>query len=362
MKTKQLLTFLEHKGLISEDDNFSIMSGIDSDIIPLTGRNLLILKDCTMEEGEIFVGRLRLIFQDITPLIILDDENIFRVLIKDFNKYSFKGKFILLFDGRKGMRHEALPYSFESVNKTVYTLLAPGGCPWDRSQNHQSMRTYLLQEAFEVIDAIDKNDMSNLKEELGDVLFQIVFHSALAEKEGFFTMQDVIDGISDKMIKRHPFVFQKEDKNAYATSYEAWEKRKRIEKNRKYLLSGVPKGLPSLLLTCIIQKKVSSSGLQNLLPTEDYMDVSREAFHAIKLKSVEPGDKENEAGALLFRLAWLLRNQGIEPELALRRFTIDFMDRLQGFEDRLEENGLHLSDVAPEKLLQLWNDYLQADN
>lgn len=361
MNTKQLLSLLEEKGLLSENDYFSVVSGSRADIVSLTGRELLILKDCSRNDAEILIKRLLRVFQDTTPLLLLDNENVLRISIKDFNNYPVKKEITVLFDGRKAKAREALPYSFEAIDRTVHTLLAPGGCPWDRAQDHQSMRTCFLQEAFETIDAIDKNDMVNLKEELGDVLFQIVFHSVLAEKEGFFTLQDVIDGISDKMILRHPFVFKKEGKDSYASSPEAWEKRKRIEKNRKYLFSGVPKSLPSLLLTCIIQKKVSSSGLQNLLPSDENEGVSCGDGQSFVLNSVTPGDKENEAGALLFRIAWLFRKQGIEPELALRRFTIDFMDRIHRFEIRLEENGMHLSDVAPEKLTQLWNEYQSED-
>lgn len=361
MNTKELLSLLEEKGLLSEDDNFSVINGSEIPTVSLTGRHLLIFKDCGKKEADILAGRLHMAFQDSAPLLVLDDGNIFKFAIKDFDTNGIKKKITLLFDSRKAEAREAIPYSFENIEKTVHTLLAPGGCPWDRSQDHQSMRTYFLQEAFEVIDAIDQKDMDNLKEELGDVLFQIVFHSALAEKEGFFNLQDVIDGISDKMILRHPFVFKKEGKDTYVSSPEAWEKRKRIEKNRKYLLSGVPKSLPSLLLTCIIQKKVSSSGLQNLLPSDENEDASLSGGQSFMLNSVRPGDKENEAGALLFRIAWLFRKQGIEPELALRRFTIDFMDRIHKFEERLEENGMHLSDVAPEKLTQLWNEYQSED-
>lgn len=135
----------------------------------------------------------------------------------------------------------------------------------------------------------------------------------------------------------------------------------KLKKHRQYAVKSAFRGLPSLLLTCIIQKKVSSSGLQNLLPSDENEGVSCGDGQSFVLNSVTPGDKENEAGALLFRIAWLFRKQGIEPELALRRFTIDFMDRIHRFEIRLEENGMHLSDVAPEKLTQLWNEYQSED-
>lgn len=127
-----------------------------------------------------------------------------------------------------------------------------------------TLRTYFLQEVYEVIDAIEENDILNLKEELGDVLLQVVFHARIAEENGEFSMQDVVDGITNKMVKRHPFVFEKMSKEDLFAVIKNWEKRKRKEKNRKYLLSGIPKCLPSLLLACIIQKKVSSVGIYDL--------------------------------------------------------------------------------------------------
>lgn len=136
-------------------------------------------------------------------------------------------------------------HTVSALEETMDRSLAPGGRPWDRAQDHRSLRTYFLQEVYEVIDAIDKDDMVNLKEELGDVPLQIVFHARLAEKEGFFTMQDVVDGINEKMIRRHPFVFEKITVEETKKALGDWETRKRL-KNRKYLLSGVSKDLQVL--------------------------------------------------------------------------------------------------------------------
>lgn len=142
-------------------------------------------------------------------MILLSGEGILRLSLKEMEMRSFGEKETILFDSRKAIRRPAFPWNLEALDSTVHRLLAPGGCPWDRSQTHETLRTYFIQEVYEVIDAIDRGDMDNLKEELGDVLFQILFHAALAEKEGYFTMQDVADGIRDKMVRRHPFVFDK---------------------------------------------------------------------------------------------------------------------------------------------------------
>lgn len=235
-------------------------------------------------------------------------------------------------------------------------LLAPGGCPWDRAQDHRSLRTYFLQEVYEVIDAIDKDDMVNLKEELGDVLLQIVFHARLAEKEGFFTMQDVVDGINEKMIRRHPFVFEKITVEETKKLLGDWETRKRLEKNRKYLLSGVSKDLPSLLLACIIQRKVGSHGL-----TEALEDGALSASCAEEIKAAADGkgavDKELSVGRFLFALDRVINAEGVEPELALHRYARYVMDQLRAFEKGLFQIGKSLMDISPEEAQVLWQDF-----
>ena len=179
----------------------------------------------------------------------------------------------------------------------------------------------------------------------------------LAEKEGFFTMQDVADGVKDKMVRRHPFVFDKTGKDSTLSAPREWEKRKRIEKNRKYLLSGVPKGLPSLLLTCIIQKKVSSNGLQNLLFPEDLPADMKQKISQF-LEDDREMDREKKAGAFLFHLVHYLQEKGIEPELALHRSDTAFMSRLHSFEDFVMQEGKNLSDMSPEETLQRWKDFM----
>lgn len=355
MTIQQLLVLLAAKGLLREDDAFTAIGGAEAGTISLTMPHLLILKDVTEEERKLLSSRLALLYEE-GSMLLLTDGNILRLTIEEFDKYEGKVPCTCLFDSRKATVKGTTVFSLAPLEKTMDRLLAPGGCPWDRAQDHKSLRTYFLQEVYEVIDAIDKNDMANLKEELGDVLLQIVFHARLAEKEGFFTMQDVVDGINEKMIRRHPFVFEQITVEETKKLLGDWETRKRLEKNRKYLLSGVSKDLPSLLLACIIQRKVGSHGL-----TEALEDGTLSASCAEEIKAVidreEAANKELLAGRFLFALDRVINAEGVEPELALHRYARHVMDQLRAFEKDLFQRGKSLMDVSPEEAQVLWQDF-----
>lgn len=357
MTIQQILTFLSAKGLLHEDEAFTIAGGEEAASISLTLPYLLILKDVTEEEKAILSSRLSMLYEKESALILLSSEGRFRRLTMDEFRHDLgKEPFLFLFDSRKARGKGPAPFTLSPLEETMDMLLAPGGCPWDRAQDHRSLRTYFLQEVYEVIDAIDKDDMVNLKEELGDVLLQIVFHARLAEKEGFFTMQDVVDGINEKMIRRHPFVFEKITVEETKKLFGDWETRKRLEKNRKYLLSGVSKDLPSLLLACIIQRKVGSHGL-----TEALEDGALSASCAEEIKAAVDGkgavDKELLVGRFLFALDRVINAEGVEPELALHRYARYVMDQLRAFEKGLFQRGKSLMDISPEETQVLWQDF-----
>lgn len=357
MTIQQILTFLSAKGLLHEDEAFTIAGGEEAASISLTLPHLLILKDVTEEEKAILSSRLSMLYEKESALILLSSEGRIRRLTMDEFRHDLgKEPFLFLFDSRKARVKGPAPFTLSPLEETMDRLLAPGGCPWDRAQDHRSLRTYFLQEVYEVIDAIDKDDMVNLKEELGDVLLQIVFHARLAEKEGFFTMQDVVDGINEKMIRRHPFVFEKITVEETKKLLGDWETRKRLEKKRKYLLSGVSKDLPSLLLACIIQRKVGSHGL-----TEALEDGALSASCAEEIKAAIDGkeavDKELSVGRFLFALDRVINAEGVEPELALHRYARYVMDQLRAFEKGLFQRGKSLMDISPEEAQVLWQDF-----
>ena len=357
MTTKEIITLLASRGLLSEDDSFTLMKKEEAASAPLALCHPLIIAGLSEAERGDLAARLLAIYEGTSPVLLVRfNGNILRLTIEEFNSYEMAGEMLFFFDSRKAKRKGVTPFSLTPIEKTVKTLLAPGGCPWDRAQDHRTLRTYFLQEVYEVIDAIDKNDMVNLKEELGDVLLQIVFHASLAEKEGYFSMQDVVDGINEKMIRRHPFVFENITLEETQRALGDWETRKRIEKNRKYLLSGVSKDLPSLLLACIIQKKVGSNGLTEALDGEPISKDMEAEIQSI-LAEEDLKDREEKAGRLLFALDRVMSEKGVEPELALHRFSTGFMERWRAFEEMLFREGKNPADMLPEEVRDGWKRF-----
>ena len=193
----------------------------------------------------------------------------------------------------------------------VRTLRAQ--CPWDREQTHVSLRRYLLEDAYEVLDAIDSGDSVHLEEELGDLLFQVFFHSTLAAEEGEFTIADVARGIHDKLVRRHPHVF------GGTGGPQDWESIKQQEKARSSVMDGIPALLPSLLYAFKVQRKAASVGF-------DWADVDgawpKVSEEIAEVKAAPPEELEGEVGDLLFACVNVARHLGVDPESALRRATL----------------------------------------
>lgn len=265
------------------------------------------------------------------------------------------GECLLAVDPRRALRTGASAFSLERLCGIMMALREPGGCPWDRAQTHESLRTYLLQEAYEVADAIDRGDLDNLREELGDVLYQVVFHARIAEELGEFTMQDVVNGICDKMVARHPFVFGTMTAEEAVEVLGTWEVRKMKAKRRDHLLAGLSPSLPSLLFACIMQKKVSS-----VCRDWDGQEACERALLSSWEKAFEKGKSSGDLktaercfGQALFGVVALMRASGVEPELALHRYNRFFLDQFSMWEDHLLKEGRSITDAAAEDIQQL---------
>ena len=357
MNTIQIIQLFIEKGLLSAEDTFTLARGEEVAQLSVQGPHPLLIQKMKVEEKQAFGERLAMVYEGKSPILsVSSNGNILKLSIEEFNNWRGDDRDIYFFDPRKATLRQVTPFSLTPIQDTVERLLAPGGCPWDRAQDHHSLRTYFLQEVYEVIDAIDKNDRKNLEEELGDVLLQIVFHAALAQKEGFFSMQDVVDGITKKMVRRHPFVFGEITEEETRTLLGDWEKRKRLEKNRKYLLSGVSKDLPSLLLACIIQRKVSSNGRENIFFTEDIQEEIRNEISR-RLSTGTTQEKESRIGAFLFAIDRVISEAGIEPELALHKISIQRMQQIHSFEEALLQQGRNLMDLTPDETRKYWQAF-----
>jgi tetrapyrrole methylase family protein/MazG family protein/ATP diphosphatase len=258
---------------------------------------------------------------------------------------------------------------FEGLVDIMRRLRAPDGCPWDREQTHASLRPFVLEETYEVLEAIESGSPADLCEELGDFLFEAVFLARLSEEAGDFGIGDAIDAISAKLVRRHPHVFAREDGDTPLTSsqvIEKWETLKAREreaagqspKRPKTTLNGVPKTLPSLLRAFEISSRAAAVGFDWARPA-DVLDKIEEEVAEVRLEveSGATGDlsrAEEEMGDLLFAIANLSRKLGIEPEAALRRANEKFTARFDALERAFAERGQSLGAATLEEMEAEW--------
>jgi tetrapyrrole methylase family protein/MazG family protein/ATP diphosphatase len=253
----------------------------------------------------------------------------------------------------KNQKGENLPRLVEVMQR----LLAPDGCPWDRAQSLETLRPYVVEEAFEVVDAIDRASPEMLREELGDLLLQIVFQAELARAAGWFGPDDVVDGICDKLVRRHPHVFGDEKVDGAAAALGSWERLKKEEKKDRGALEGVPVALPALLRAVRVGEKASAVGYDwpDLAGVREKIDEELAELD----EAVAHGDRdraEHELGDVLFALASFARKEGIDPEAALRKTLARFSARFANAESRARAAGKHLHDLGPDELDALWHE------
>ena len=254
----------------------------------------------------------------------------------------------------------------EALLKVMARLRSPeGGCPWDLEQTFRTIAPYTIEEAYEVADAIERGDMAALKDELGDLLFQAVFHAQMAREEGLFDFGDVAEAIAEKMIRRHPHVFADADMRNAAEQTEAWETQKaqeRAGRGHDSLLADVPPGLPGLSRAVKLQKRAARVGFDWKNP-KDVLDKvgeeTRELQAAVETACRE--DIEEEFGDLLFVLANLSRHLDIDPDAALRRANEKFIRRFRHIEDAVKKSGRSLKDASLGEMEALWDDAKEID-
>ncbi len=257
--------------------------------------------------------------------------------------------------------------SFFNVNdlvEIVRILRAPGGCPWDREQTHESLRRNLLEESYEVVEAIDQGDPDHLKEELGDVLLQIVFHAGIETEAGRFTLDDVADGICKKLIYRHPHVFGDVSVSGTGEVLANWEKLKRAEKGQATntdALESVARSLPALWRAEKIQKKASKAGL-DWPDTKGAVDKLSEELDELKAAIDGGANIEEELGDLLFSVVNVARFVKVDPEAALSGACDKFIERFREVERMAGESGQAMEDMDPDALDRLWEQAKQDLN
>jgi len=236
-------------------------------------------------------------------------------------------------------------------------LRAPGGCPWDIEQTHESLKSCLVEETYEVLDAIDEKDIASLREELGDVLLQVVFHAQICQEKSEFTFDDVARELTNKLIRRHPHVFGTADAADSDEVLKNWNAIKKTEHGDENpsLLKGVPRNFPALLKAYQIQKKVAQVGF-DWTDRVDVVAKIAEEFEEVQ-DAIQKGDEDQiqeELGDLLFSVVNLCRFQGYHAEECLNKTNTKFIRRFQKLEQRFHEQGHDLADKNLEELDVVW--------
>jgi len=229
-------------------------------------------------------------------------------------------------------------------------------CPWDKEQTHASIRHSLIEETYEVVEAIDNNNLTELRKELGDILLHVVFHANIAEEQNEFTLKQVIDGITDKLIFRHPHIFGNVKVDNAKEVKQNWEKLK-MQEGRTSLMDGVPKELPALLRAHRLQEKASKVGF-DWEKKEDAWKKVDEEMHELH-NAIDQGSSdhiESEFGDLLFALVNYSRFIDVNPENALRRTAEKFITRFQYIERKLKEMGKDIHSSTLEEMDGLWEE------
>ena len=252
--------------------------------------------------------------------------------------------------------------AFQKLVDIMQRLRGPGGCPWDREQTIQSLRGFVLEETYEVLDAIDRADHDALRGEIGDLLFEGVFLAQIEADAGRFAVADSLQAITDKLIRRHPHVFgTTEGVDTAGKVVEQWEQIKAREQKdagaRRALLAGVPKAMPALLRAHEIGTRVAAVGF-DWAQAEDVVGKIEEEVAELRASVAHESVErvEEEMGDLLFAMANLARKLGIEPESALRKANEKFSSRFRELEQRFEERGRTVHDATLEEMEEVWEE------
>jgi tetrapyrrole methylase family protein / MazG family protein len=269
-------------------------------------------------------------------------------------------------------RREAAGAWFEKLVRVMSRLRAPGGCPWDREQTHATLRTYLIEEAYEVLEALDGADDVKFAEELGDLLLQVVFHAQMADEEGRFTIVDVIREIYEKMIRRHPHVFGEKQAKDAAEVLRNWEIIKKEERQAKgaveeetaeSVLDGVPRSLPALLEGYQLTRKAARIGFdwENVGGIFEKLQEETEELRQV-LEKRGGKEVEGEVGDILFAAVNLARFLKIDPEIAMKKASGKFSRRFREMERVAREHGTNLAEVPRWRMEELWEEAKKAED
>ncbi len=251
---------------------------------------------------------------------------------------------------------EQIKEKFNELVKIMARLRSPDGCPWDKEQTHETLKKYMIEEAYELLETIDAQDDEALMEECGDVLLQVVFHARIAQEEGRFTILDVLEKIGHKLVSRHPHVFSDRDAHSADEVLRNWETDKKKEKpERESILDGIPNHLPALMQAQRIQERASRVGFDWEQVEEVFEKFEEEWQEFRRARSEEHRQRvEEELGDLLFALVNVARYVDVDPEQALAKTNQKFKRRFRYIEDQAKKNQQILNHMTLEEMDGLW--------
>lgn len=254
------------------------------------------------------------------------------------------------------------PRTFDGLRQVVSALLGPDGCPWDREQSFDTLKHLFLEECYELVEAIEEGDDAKIIEEMGDVLFHIVFQTKIAEADGRFGGADVCGGVIDKLVRRHPHVFGDDEMEDAAEAVPRWDKIKRDEMgdSERSILDGVPKIMPALAYAQAVQGRAARMGFD----WDDYAGVLQKAAEELReLEAAESdSERESELGDLIFSIVNAARWMGVEAETALRSTNRRFYARFTHMERSARGRGLDFESLPPDEKDALWREAKRAES
>ena len=252
---------------------------------------------------------------------------------------------------------ESAGKKFEELVRILDDLRGEEGCPWDREQDEKSITNYFLEEVYEAVDAIHANDPVSLKEELGDVLMEVVFLARIFKEKEEFMISEILGGINRKMINRHPHVFSEKRIETSAEVRDEWCQQKKEEKERRSVLDGMAGSLPSLLEAFQLGLRVSQVGFDWDDPLGALQKVKEEVSELEEvLKTKKDNEVFEEVGDLFFALSNVSRHLNVNPEIALRQANKKFMERFRFIEEKLEKKGKALDQTSLEEMDKIWDE------
>ena len=241
--------------------------------------------------------------------------------------------------------------------RVMARLRGPDGCPWDHEQTHRSLARHLVEETYEALDAIDAGDPERLRDELGDVLLQVVFHAQMAAEEGTFDVDGVAEGVVRKLVRRHPHVFGTEEVSGAEEVLRNWEQIKEAERGRTAVDDDIPAALPALARAAKVQRRASGHGFAYRSAGSAVAQLREEVEELADAASSGSAERvEEEVGDVLFASVALARTMGVDAEEALRRTTARFAERFERFRDLLAERGLAADDLDEAELRELFRE------